>query len=272
MGAVLDRVERCVSAIREKTDLVPEFGVVLGSGLGAFAEEVQGAVTIPFSELPDFPVSTVPGHAGRFLLGFVGKTPVAVLQGRVHYYEGYSMEDVLLPVRVLRMLGAKKLLLTNAAGGIGEGFSAGDLMLITDHIASFMPSALRGENEDALGPRFPDMSAVYTPALREQMEQAAKGLQIPLQRGVYLQTPGPNYETPAEVRMYRALGADAVGMSTAVEAVAARHMGMQVCGVSCITNLAAGLSANPLSHEEVQSAADAAGERFRLLLRKFLET
>lgn len=270
MSAVLERIERCVSAVREKTDLVPEFGVVLGSGLGAFAEEVRDAVTIPFSELPDFPVSTVPGHAGRFVLGFVGKTPVVVLQGRVHYYEGYSMEEVLLPVRVMGKLGAKNLLLTNAAGGIGEGLAAGDLMLLTDHIASFMPSALRGENEDALGPRFPDMSAVYAPDLRERMEQAAQSLQIPLQHGVYLQTPGPNYETPAEVRLYRALGADAVGMSTAVEAVAARHMGMKVCGVSCITNLAAGLSANPLSHEEVQAAADAAGERFRRLLRKFL--
>ena len=271
MSMVLERIERCVGAIREKTDLVPEFGVVLGSGLGAFAEKVQNAVAIPFSELPGFPVSTVPGHAGRFVLGFVGKTPVAVLQGRVHYYEGYSMEDVLLPVRVLGKLGAKNLLLTNAAGGIGDGFAAGDLMLITDHIASFMPSALRGENEDALGPRFPDMSAVYDPGLRGRMEQAAQSLQIPLQRGVYLQTPGPNYETPAEVRMYRALGADAVGMSTAVEAVAARHMGMKVCGVSCITNLAAGLSQTPLSHEEVQAAADAAGERFRRLLQEFLE-
>ena len=271
MSVVLERIERCVSAIREKAEITPEFGVVLGSGLGAFAEEVRDAVTIPFSELPDFPVSTVPGHTGRFVLGFVGKTPVAVLQGRVHYYEGYSMEDVLLPVRVLGLLGAKKLLLTNAAGGIGEGFAAGDLMLITDHIASFMPSPLRGRNEDALGPRFPDMSAVYDPGLRERMEHAAQALQIPLQHGVYLQTPGPNYETPAEVRMYRSLGADAVGMSTAVEAIAARHMGIKVCGVSCITNLAAGLSAAPLSHEEVQAAADAAGDRFRRLLRKFLE-
>ena len=272
MTAVLERIERCVSAIKEKTELIPEFGVVLGSGLGAFAEEVQSAVTIPFSGLPDFPVSTVPGHTGRFVLGFIGETPVAVLQGRVHYYEGYSMEDVLLPVRVLGVLGAKKLLLTNAAGGIGEGLAAGDLMLITDHIASFMPSPLRGRNEDALGPRFPDMSAVYDPDLRERMDQAAGELQISLRHGVYLQTPGPNYETPAEIRMYRALGADAVGMSTAIEAIAARHMGIKVCGVSCITNLAAGLSETPLSHEEVQAAADAAGERFRLLLRKFLET
>lgn len=270
MRTELERIKRCVGVIRNKTELIPEFGVVLGSGLGAFAEKVQNAVTIPFSELPDFPVSTVPGHAGRFVLGKIGQTPVAVLQGRVHYYEGYPMEDVLLPTRVLGGLGAKKLLLTNAAGGIGEGLAAGDLMLITDHIASFMPSPLRGKNEDALGPRFPDMSAVYSPALRERMERAAQELQIPLKRGVYLQTPGPSYETPAEIRLYRALGADAVGMSTAVEAVAARHMGIEVCGVSCITNLAAGLSKAPLSHAEVQAAANEAGGRFRRLLWKFL--
>lgn len=270
MCAELERIKRCVGVIRNKAELIPEFGVVLGSGLGAFAEEVQNAVTVPFSELPDFPVSTVPGHAGRFVLGKIGQTPVAVLQGRVHYYEGYPMEDVLLPTRVLGVLGAKKLLLTNAAGGIGEGLAAGDLMLITDHIASFIPSPLRGKNEDALGPRFPDMSAVYSPALRETMERAAQELQIPLKQGVYLQTPGPSYETPAEIRLYRALGADAVGMSTAVEAVAARHMGIEVCGVSCITNLAAGLSEAPLSHEEVQAAANEAGGRFRRLLWKFL--
>lgn len=270
MAMDLQRIEDCVSAIRTRTELTPEFGVVLGSGLGAFAEEVQNAVTIPFSELPGFPVSTVPGHAGRFVLGTVGKTPVAVLQGRVHYYEGYPMEDVLLPVRVLAGLGAKKLLLTNAAGGIGQGLAAGDLMLLTDHIASFMPSPLRGENEESLGPRFPDLSEVYSHALRERMERAAQKLQIPLKQGVYLQTPGPSYETPAEIRLYRALGADAVGMSTAVEAVAARHIGLEVCGVSCITNLAAGLSEAPLSHEEVQAAAKEAGGRFRRLLWEFL--
>lgn len=271
MGAVMERVGRCVSAIRKKTELVPEFGVVLGSGLGGFAEEVQDAVTFPYEDLPGFPASTVPGHAGRLVLGKLGGVPMAVLQGRVHYYEGYPMEDVLLPVRVLGGLGAKKLLLTNAAGGIGAFLAPGDLMLITDHIASFMPSPLRGPNEDALGPRFPDMSEVYTPALRERMQRAAKELDIPLKQGVYLQTQGPNYETPAEIRLYRALGADAVGMSTAVEATAARHMGMEVCGVSCITNLAAGLDANAPTHEEVQQAAARVGERFRQLLRKFFE-
>lgn len=270
MSKLMDRINRCVEAIREKTDLVPEYGVVLGSGLGAFADEVDNAVVIPFSELPDFPVSTVQGHAGRMVLGTVGGTPVAVMQGRVHYYEGYEMEDVLLPVRVLHGLGAKKLLLTNAAGGIGTQLEAGSLMMLTDHIVTFMPSPLRGKNEDELGVRFPDMTDVYTPALQDKMRAAAKELGINLKEGVYLQTPGPSYETPAEIRFYRSMGAHAVGMSTAVEAAAARHMGMQICGVSCITNMAAGLTDKPLSHTEVQETADRVGAQFCSLLRKFL--
>lgn len=270
MSKLLERIDRCVAAIREKTDLVPEFGVVLGSGLGAFADQVDNAVIIPFSDLPEFPVSTVQGHAGRLVLGTVGGTAVAVMQGRVHYYEGYEMEDVLLPVRVLHGLGAKKLLLTNAAGGISTHLEAGSLMMLTDHIVTFMPSPLRGKNEDELGVRFPDMTDVYTPALQEKMRAAARELGIRLKEGVYLQTPGPSYETPAEIRFYRMIGAHAVGMSTAVEAAAARHMGMQICGVSCITNMAAGLSDQPLSHTEVQETADRVGTQFCALLKKFL--
>ncbi len=271
MGTAFDRVKTCAEAIRKRTDFVPRTAVVLGSGLGAFGDRVEKGISIEYGEIPGFPVSTVPGHRGRFVLGFVGKEPVAVMQGRVHYYEGYSMEDVTLPLRVLRMLGAERLVLTNAAGGIGDGLAAGDLMLLTDHIASFVPSPLIGPNEDAFGPRFPDMTEVYSPRLRELAKRAAAELGIPLKEGVYLQTTGPNYETPAEIRMYRALGAGAVGMSTACEAMTARHMGMEVCGISCITNLAAGLGDRPLSHQEVQEAADRVADSFQRLLSRLLE-
>ncbi len=266
MGRILDRVEACVRAIRARSDLVPEAAVVLGSGLGGFAEQLRPVAAIDYREIPGFPVSTVEGHAGRFLLGSLGGKQIAVMQGRVHYYEGYAMEDVVLPIRVLGRLGAKQVILTNAAGGIGPGLAPGDLMLLTDHIASFVPSPLIGPNEDALGTRFPDMTAVYSPLLREKAKAAAKGLGITLKEGVYLQTTGPAYETPAEVRMFARLGADAVGMSTACEAVAARHSGMEVCGISCITNLAAGLGDSPLSHGEVQTAADRAARDFTRLL------
>ena len=270
MGQIYDRIERCVQAVRQKTDFVPDTALVLGSGLGAFGERIEQIIAIDYNELPGFPISTVPGHRGRFIFGRVHNTNVAVMQGRVHYYEGYSMEDVVLPIRVLAALGAKRLILTNAAGGIGEEFSPGNLMLIRDHIASFVPSPLIGPNEDTLGPRFPDMTGVYTPALRVKAKQAALSLGIDLKEGVYLQTTGPAYETPAEVQLYKALGADAVGMSTACEAIAARHMGLEVCGISCITNKAAGLSAGPLSHEEVQVTADRAAHDFERLLLALL--
>ena len=194
------------------------------------------------------------------------------MQGRIHYYEGYSMEEVVLPLRVLHALGAQRVILTNAAGGMGEGFRPGNLMLITDHIASFVPSPLLGPNEDAFGPRFPDLFTAYSPRLRELAEKAARELEIPLKQGVYLQTTGPQYETPAEVRLYRALGADAVGMSTACEAICARHLGMEVCGISCITNLAAGLGKTPLSHREVQETADRVSAQFQALLEKLLKS
>ena len=270
MGQILDRIERCVQAIRQKTDFVPDTALVLGSGLGAFGEKIEQSITVDYNDIPGFPVSTVPGHRGRFIFGRVHTTNVAVMQGRVHYYEGYSMEDVVLPIRVLAALGAKRLILTNAAGGISECLSPGDLMLIRDHIASFVPSPLLGPNEDDLGPRFPDMTGVYAPALREKARQAAAGLGINLKEGVYLQTTGPAYETPAEVLLYKALGADAVGMSTACEAIAARHMGLEICGISCITNKAAGISAEPLAHEEVQRVADKAAHDFERLLLALL--
>ncbi len=271
MGAVLGRVEACARAVRERVEQIPRTAVVLGSGLGDFADRVENPVSVEYRDIPGFPVSTVPGHRGRFVFGTVKKAPVAVMQGRVHYYEGYSMEDVVLPVRVLHALGVRQLLLTNAAGGIGEELQAGDLMLLTDHISSFVPSPLLGPNEDGFGPRFPDMTEVYSASLREKVKRAARETGIPMKEGVYLQTTGPQYETPAEIRMFRTLGADAVGMSTVCEAAAAKHMGMEVCGISCITNLAAGLGKGPLSHEEVQKTADRAAESFQRLLQKALE-
>ena len=271
MSAVLERINGCAAFLEQKIKEKPKIAVVLGSGLGGFADSVDNAISVEYRDIPGFPVSTVEGHRGRFIFGKIGETSVAVMQGRIHFYEGYSMEDVVLPIRVLRALGAERLVLTNAAGGIGNGLSPGDLMLLTDHIAAFVSSPLLGPNEPVLGPRFPDLSEVYSTALQERARQAAMETGIPLKSGVYLQTTGPQYETPAEVRMYKALGADAVGMSTAVEAICARHMGMEVCGISCITNLAAGLSKAPLSHEEVQETADRVGAQFQKLLRRLLE-
>ena len=272
MGNVLDRVRRCADAIREKTSFTPRTALILGSGLGGFGERLSLEAVVEYSEIPGFPISTVPGHQGRFLFGYVGQEPVVVMQGRVHYYEGYPMEDVVLPTRVMAQLGAKRLVLTNAAGGIGSQLEAGDLMLLTDHIASFVPSPLIGPNEEELGTRFPDMTEVYSLRLREKALAAAQKLGIRLKQGVYLQTTGPQYETPSEIRMYQALGAHAVGMSTACEAMVARHMGMEVCGISCVTNLAAGLSDKALSHEEVQETADRVAQSFQSLVWELLST
>ena len=210
-----ERLQACVAAIRQKTDFAPRTALVLGSGLGGFGERLALEAAVDYKDIPGFPVSTVPGHQGRFLFGFVGEEPVVAMQGRVHYYEGYAMEDVVLPIRVMGLLGAKRLVLTNAAGGIGPGLEAGDLMLLTGHIAAFVPSPLIGSNVEELGPRFPDMTEAYSPRLREKALAAARRLGIPLKEGVYLQTTGPQYETPAEIRMFAALGANAVGMSTA---------------------------------------------------------
>ena len=246
-----DKLLRCVEAVRAKTDFIPRLALVLGSGLGGFNMQGEVCATIDYREIDGFPVSTVAGHEGRFEFAYVEGVPVVVMRGRVHYYEGYSMQDVVLPIRLMGMLGAKILFLTNAAGGINYSMNSGDLMLIRDQIASFVPSPLVGENLDKLGVRFPDMSAIYEPALCDAIRESAASCGIAVKEGVYLQLTGPQYESPAEIRMCRALGADAVGMSTACEAIAARHMGMRVCGVSCITNLACGMTAKPLSHEEV---------------------
>lgn len=261
----------CLASIREITDFIPEVGLVLGSGLGDYADNIEIVQTVEYADIEGFPISTVKGHKGRFVFGYVGKTPVVIMQGRVHYYEGYQMSDVVLPTRLMGMLGARKLILTNAAGGVNETFNPGDFMMITDHITTGVPSPLIGPNLDELGDRFPDMSEVYSRSLQEIIRKAAKECGISMKEGVYVQLTGPNYETPAEIRMCRIWGGDAVGMSTACEAMAARHMGLEVCGISCITNLAAGLTQKKLDHREVQETADRVADEFKNLITKVIE-
>ncbi len=261
--------EKLISArdyVRGKMDFVPEVAIVLGSGLGGLADEIDCVGTVPYRDVPYFPVSTVAGHEGKFVFGYLEDVPVVTMRGRVHFYEGYDIHDVVTPVRFMGVLGAKKLILTNAAGGINPSFSQGALMMITDHISSLVPSPLVGKNIDELGVRFPDMSEVYSKRFRDVIRACAERLSIDVKEGVYIQTSGPNYETPAEIRAYERMGADAVGMSTAVEAMAARHMGMEICGISCITNMAAGLSPRPLTHEEVKETADRVSRDFKALI------
>src|SRR5712691_7061757 len=244
--------------------------VVLGSGLGAFADQLQGGRGLPFSELPGFPKATVPGHKGRLVYGQLGQTPILALQGRLHGYEGHDAATVAFPARVMAVLGARALVVTNAAGGCNPSFAPGDLMRITDHINFTGRNPLTGPNEERLGPRFPDLTHAYDARLATALEEAARGIGQALRAGVYLQMIGPSYETPAEVRMARMLGADAVGMSTVPEVIAAAHMGLPVAGISCITNLAAGISQHPLTHEEVVEVARQAEGKFSDLLRAFL--
>lgn len=265
-----NKLKRCLSSVREKTDFRPKAALILGSGLGDFADEIRIADTMEYTDIEGFPVSTVAGHKGRFVFGYVEETPVVIMQGRVHYYEGYQMPDVVLPTRLMGMMGAEKILLTNAAGGCNPKFQPGDLMMITDHITTGVPSPLIGPNIEELGTRFPDMSEVYSRRLQEVIQNCAKECDIKLQQGVYVQFTGPNYETPAEVRLAQIWGADAVGMSTACEAMAARHMGMEVCGISCITNMAAGISGVQLDHKEVQETADRVAEAFKKLVAKIV--
>ncbi len=271
MNPIYEKLVNCVSAIRERTEFIPEVAVVLGSGLGDYAFRVDVKASVKYSDIPGFPVSTVAGHQGRFIFGMIEEVPVVIMQGRVHYYEGYPMQDVVLPVRLMGMLGAKKLLLTNAAGGVNFDFHPGDLMIIQDHITTAVPSPLIGANVEELGVRFPDMSEVYSKRLQSVIKAASKKLDIPVREGVYMQFTGPQYETPAEIRMCRTLGGDAAGMSTACEAMAARHMGLEVAGISCITNLAAGMSAQPLSHTEVQETADKVSRQFQLLVTEVIK-
>jgi len=263
-----EKLQNCLACVRAKTDFVPDVALILGSGLGALADEIEAVATVDYHDIEGFPVSTVVGHKGRFVFGYFGNTKVVIMQGRVHFYEGYSREDVLLPTRLMILMGAKTLFLTNAAGGVNRSFNAGDFMLITDHIMSLFPNPLIGANMDELGPRFPDMSNVYDTELCQIIRDTAARLEIPLREGVYTQLTGPTFETPAEVRMLTALGTDAVGMSTACEAVAARHAGIKVCGISCITNQAAGISPQPLSHEEVFETGNRVAPLFRALVKE----
>jgi len=266
MNKVYEKLQDCYARVREITEFCPKVAIVLGSGLGDYAGQIKVVKEIPYSEIAGFPVSTVPGHAGRFIFGYLDEIPVVCMKGRVHYYEGYPISDVVLPVRLMKLMGAEILFLTNAAGGVNSSFHAGDLMMIRDQISVFAPNPLIGENIDELGVRFPDMSAVYDRELQKVILKAAKDNRIFLQEGVYAQLTGPSFESPAEIRMLRGMGVDAVGMSTVVEAIAANHMGMRICGISCISNLAAGMTANPLTHEEVQEAADKAAPAFKKLV------
>lgn len=266
MGKVYDKLIKCYECFKEKIDFEPKIALVLGSGLGDYADGIKVAAELDYHDIEGFPVSTVPGHQGKYIFGYVDEVPVVCMKGRVHYYEGYDISDVVLPIRLMKLMGAKVLFLTNASGGINMGFQAGDFMLIKDQIANFVPSPLIGPNIDELGVRFPDMSNIYDKELQKVIRRTAALLDIPLQEGVYIQLTGPNYESPAEVRMCRTLGADAVGMSTACEAVAANHMGMMICGISCISNMGCGITANPLTHKEVQETADRVAPLFKKLV------
>lgn len=266
MSEVLGKLQRCYESVRAKTDFEPRVALILGSGLGDYADGIDIHTVIEYHEITGFPVSTVAGHKGRFVFGHIEGVPVVIMQGRVHFYEGYDMSDVVLPVRLMKLMGAQVLFLTNAAGGLNFDYQAGDFMMITDQISSFVPSPLIGPNLDELGPRFCDMSEIYDKDLQQAIRSSAREGQIPLREGVYIQLTGPNYESPSEVKMCRILGADAVGMSTACEAVAANHMGMKICGISCISNLACGMTDQPLSHQEVQETSNRVAPLFKQLL------
>lgn len=266
MNNVYDKVSKCYESIKAKVDFTPEVAIVLGSGLGDYAKDIKVVAEIDYSEIEGFPVSTVIGHEGKFIFGYVNDVKVVCMKGRVHFYEGYDISDVVLPTRLIKMMGAKILFLTNASGGINFDYVAGDFMLITDHISSFSPNPLIGANIEEFGTRFPDMSEVYDNDLQEIIRTVAKENQIKLREGIYIQATGPSFESPAEINMFRILGGDAVGMSTVVEAIVANHCGMKICGISCVCNLAAGMNENPLTHEEVQEAATKAAPYFKTLV------
>ncbi len=268
MSEIYEKLEKCLKSVRQKTDFVPKVAIVLGSGLGNYADDIEVVSEIDYHEIKGFPVSTVPGHAGKFIFGYVNQVPVVCMKGRVHFYEGYPISDVVLPTRLMKMLGAEILFLTNASGGINPSFHAGDFMMLTDHVSLFAPNPLIGANIDELGTRFPDMTHVYDKALQDIIEKAAKEENIKLQKGIYAQLTGPSFESPVEIQMLHKLGVDAVGMSTVVESIVANHMGMKICCISCVCNLAAGMTDNPLTHEEVQAAANEAAPKFKTLVTK----
>ncbi|MGN0397993.1 MAG: purine-nucleoside phosphorylase [Candidatus Fimimorpha sp.] len=266
MNPAYQKLLSCYDCVKKRIKFTPKVALVLGSGLGEYAETIQIVASLNYSDIIDFPVSTVSGHKGRFVFGYIDEVPVVIMQGRIHYYEGYDINDVVLPIRLMKLMGAEFLFLTNSAGGVNPTFRAGDFMMIQDQISSFVPSPLIGENIDSLGTRFPDMSHIYDSELQEIIRDSAKKLDICMREGIYLQLAGPNYESPAEIRMARMLGADAIGMSTAVEAIAANHMGMKICGVSFISNLGSGMTDKTLTHEQVKEAADMSAPYFKKLI------
>ena len=266
-----DKLLRCTEQVRERIGgFEPRLALTLGSGLGPIAETMDVRVRVPYGEIEGMPVSTVPGHQGQFLFGYIAGVPVVCMQGRLHYYEGWDVHDVVLPARIMGLLGAKTLFLTNAAGGLDPAMETPSLMVISDHIMLHFPNPLVGPNIDELGTRFPDMSAVYDPAIRALLKKKGEEMGLPMSEGIYVQVTGPSFETPAEVRFLGSIGGGAVGMSTACEAVAARHMGMRVCGISCITNKGAGIAQHALTHQEVVEAGNLIGERFSALVTAVL--
>lgn len=269
-SSLYERAEKAARMIRGRTQTGSPVAIVLGSGLGGFADELSAATAIPYAEIPGFARATVEGHAGRLVVGRIGDSAVAAMQGRFHFYEGYSLEDVTFPIRVLKLLGVRTLILTNASGALNVEFLPGSLMVITDHLNLLGVNPLMGPNDERFGPRFPDLSNTYAPDLQDIVLAEARGMGMRLWRGVYASLSGPSYETPAEVHMVRALGADAVGMSTVPEAIVARHMGMQVVGISCITNMAAGVSNQPVDHSQVMATGEQVREEFTELLRRVI--
>ena len=266
--ALYERVEHAARTIRARLTAEPRIAIVLGSGLGGFADDFEDAVGVPYEEIPGFSRSTAEGHVGRLVAGNVDGVPVIAMQGRVHFYEGYSLEEVTFPVRTFKLLGIKTLVLTNASGGINVQLTQGALMVLSDHLNLMGDNPLRGPNDERFGPRFPDMSTVYSPDLQALVVEEAKAIGVEVRRGIYGALPGPSYETPAEIHLLRTLGADAVGMSTVPEAIVARHMDLEVLGISCITNMAAGIGDEPINHAEVMATGDRVRGTFAQLLRR----
>ena len=267
-SGLYERAEHAARIIRARVKLEPRVGIVLGSGLGAFANDFEEAVTIPYQDIPGFGRSTAVGHAGQLVIGKVQEVPMIAMQGRLHHYEGYTLEEVTFPIRTFKVLGLKTIILTNASGGINVEFSPGTLMVITDHLNLMGDNPLIGPNDERFGPRFPDMSAVYSPELQQIVMEEAREIGLGVRRGVYAALAGPSYETPAEIHLFRNFGADAVGMSTVPEAIVARHMDMEVLGISCITNLAAGVTDEPITHEDVIETGNRVAATFTQLLKR----
>ena len=271
MSDYYERLTGYRDLIRSMTDFEPEIAITLGSGLGNFADNIEVVKVIDYKDLPGFPCSTAPGHAGQFIFGMLGDKKVACMKGRLHYYEGYPMSDVVLPIRLLKLLGCKTAIITNAVGAINKSYNVGSFMLVKDCITSFVPSPLIGPNIDELGPRFPDVSEIYTKSLREKVKKIAEKENIELNEGVFIQLTGPQYETASEIIAYRMMGADCAGMSSGVEAIAATHMGMDVCGICCITNMCTGVTDKKLSGEEVVETANKVSGNFEKLIKLLVE-